>query len=68
MQIRTKEHYEVIEAFERALPHLRFTSGRLDKEDKASWAKGHVYQNGEINNLFLAFRHGVAYGTAISRD
>ncbi len=69
MQIRTKEHYEIIEAFERAFKHEpRFKNGRLDKEDKSSWSKGFVYQDAEVNVLFLAFRHGVAYGVATSRD
>ena len=62
MTITSKEHYDMIAMFERSFPGHRF-----DKEDKALWAKGYVYQNGETNNLFLAFRQGVAYGLATSR-
>lgn len=61
MQLVTQEHYDIIDMFE------RIYSGRFDKEDKALWPKGHVYQNGEMNNLFLAFRHGVAFGKALAR-
>lgn len=69
MQLGTKEHYEIIDAFERAFKNdAKFRNGRLNKEDKAMWGKGAVYQDAEVNFLFLAFRHGVAYGTAISRD
>lgn len=68
MNIKTKEHYDVIEAFERAMPHMRFTSGRLDKEQKEMWSKGFIYQCGETNNLFLAFRHGVAHGKSVYQN
>lgn len=69
MQLHTQAHYDVIDAFERAFKHERsFRNGRLNKEDKAMWSKGAVYQDAEVNFLFLAFRHGVAYGTAISRN
>jgi hypothetical protein len=61
MQIKTKEHYDIIAMFERLFP------GRFDKEDKALWVKGYVYQDGELNKLFIAFRHGVAFGKALER-
>lgn len=60
MSLLSKEHYELIEMFDKLYSHVR-----LDKEDKAYWSKGNIYQNGEVNNLFLAFRHGVAYGKSI---
>jgi hypothetical protein len=59
MGIGSADHYEIIEFFDRQFSHLR-----LDKEAKEFWSKGNVYQNGEVNNLFLAFRQGVAYGRA----
>lgn len=59
MQIKTQEHYDIIEMFEREFPGLR-----SDKEPKDLWAKGNVYQNGEANALFLAYRRGVAFGRA----
>ncbi len=61
MTLGSKDHYEMIEMFER----LPFVKGfRLDKENKDMWAKGYIYQHGELNQVFLIFRHGVAYGRA----
>lgn len=57
MTLHSQDHYEIMEMFERALK-----PGRTDKEPKSLWAKGHIYQDGQVNNLFLAFRQGVAYG------
>ena len=62
MTIGSKEHYDMIAMFERT-----FKGHRFDKEDKTLWAKGNVYQNGDTNNLFLAFRQGVAYGIALNK-
>lgn len=62
MTIGSQEHYEIIAMFDR-----EFKGHRLDKEAKDMWPKGHVYQNGEVNNLFLAYRKGVAYGKAVAR-
>lgn len=63
MTIGSKEHYEMIAMFEKVFAG----EGRFDKEPKEFWTKGNIYQNGEINKLFIAFRHGVAFGTAITR-
>ena len=59
MQIHTREHYDIIDAFEKAFNHLPTA-----KESKELWPKGHVYCNGEANNLFLAYRQGYAAGRA----
>lgn len=60
----TKEHYDVMEAFER-----QHRSLRLDREkDRALWAKGHVYEDGEANRLFNAFRLGCAFAKAYYRE
>lgn len=61
IQLGTKEHEELMRQFESLKP------GRIDRESKEFWSKGRVYQNGEVNNLFLMFRCGVAYGLMISR-
>jgi uncharacterized protein (UPF0332 family) len=61
MTLTSKEHYDLINFFEKCFKN----EGRLDKEDKAMWSKGYVYQNGEVNRLFKAFREGVAYGQAV---
>lgn len=50
-----KEHYDLMAAFERQY------SGRFDREDKSLWPKGAIYQDGHVNNLFLAFRRGYSY-------
>lgn len=63
MTLFAKEHYEIMENFEREFRK----EGRLDKEDKELWSKGCVYQNVEMNRLFLAYRRGVAFGVAISQ-
>lgn len=62
MQLKTQEHYDVIAMFERLGIGARF-----EKEQKELWPKGHVYQHGDTNNLFLAFRHGVAFGKSLDR-
>lgn len=58
-QIHTQEHADLIAMFERTF------SGRFDKEDKSLWKIGHVYQDGRLNQLFIAYRHGYAYGKAL---
>ncbi|HSG61884.1 MAG TPA: hypothetical protein VLA24_10700 [Pseudomonadales bacterium] len=58
--LNTKEHEQIISQFERDIK-----PGRLDKEPKALWHKGNIYQNGEINQLFLVYRYGYAFGKAI---
>ncbi len=61
MALFSKEHYELMAQFEKT-----FSYRRLDKEAKELWAKGVVYQDGQTNELFLAFRQGVAYGQCVS--
>ena len=57
MLVKSKEHYDLMSSFERI-----FCNERLDKEDKKLWAKCNVYQSGEVNKLFLAFRFGYSTG------
>lgn len=60
MTLTSKEHYDLIAMFDKIYAgHFR-----LDKENKAMWSKGYVYQHGDANRLFNAFRQGVAYGKA----
>jgi hypothetical protein len=61
MSIGSKDFYELLAMFEREFPGYR-----LDREPKDLWAKGNIYQSGETNALFLAYRRGVAYGRASS--
>ena len=58
----SKEHYDIMSMFETVYPHFR-----LDREAKEFWQQGNIYQCGETNQMFLAFRHGVAYGKATER-
>jgi hypothetical protein len=62
MLLKSHDHYEMMAMFDRL-----FKGRRLDKEAKDMWPRGHVYQDGHTNELFLAFRQGVAYGQAASR-
>jgi len=57
MQIHTKEHYDLIKEFEKT-----FKGARLDKEEKSLWSKSIVYQDGQVNKLFIAFRLGYSLG------
>ena len=61
MSLFSKEHYELMAEFEKVCrDHCNYA--RLDKEPKASWEKGVIYQSGEVNNLFLLFRKAYALG------
>lgn len=57
--LKTKEHYELLNQFER-----EFKGCRLDKEDKAMWPKGYIYQDGQVNEIFQAYQRGYALGKA----
>jgi len=56
MTIGSKEHYEILEMFEK-----NFSNHRLDKEPFDLWKKGIIYQNGETNNLYKAFILGYSF-------
>lgn len=60
--LNTQEHYDLIAMFER-----EYKGVRQDKEPKALWLRGNVYQHGEANALFLAYRRGYALGKAVER-
>lgn len=55
--LNTKEHYDLMLKFERD-----FKGVRLDRENKELWAKGNIYQDGNVNSLFLAYRMGYSFG------
>ena len=59
--LTSKEHYDIMAQFDKEFSHLR-----IEKEDKYLWPRGNVYQDGETNNLFLAYRKGYAYGKSVS--
>lgn len=60
MQLHTQEHYDLMAHFER-----QFKGHRLDREDKSQWPRQHIYQCGETNQLFLAFRRGYSLGKCV---
>ena len=62
MEIKSKEHYDLMFSFEKTFGHHR-----LDHEDKSLWSKGNIYQSGETNELFKAYRMGYALAQAINR-
>jgi hypothetical protein len=52
--LKSKEHYDLMAQFEKEYKGLR-----LDREkSKDLWAIGQVYENGQTNELFIAFRNG----------
>ena len=59
-----KEHHEIMAVFERTIGK----GHRLDHEDRALWARGCVYQNGEVNELFKAFRSGFALAKSMAQQ
>ena len=63
MTLFSKEYYDLMAAFERD-----FKGRRLDREDKSFWPKGIIYQDGHVNDLFLAYRMGASYAEAVSRE
>lgn len=65
MSLNSQEHIDMMAMFERVA--RKEFSGRLDREDKASWSMGRIYQDAQMNERFLAFRQGVAYGQALAR-
>jgi hypothetical protein len=58
----TQEHYDLIEQFDR-----QFKGRRLDKEAKALWRQGHVYQDGHVDALYHAFIRGYVLGKSVER-
>lgn len=61
--LHTKEHIDLMKQFEKD-----YKFRQPAKEDKSLWLKGHIYQNGEINNLFKAYRAGYSLGKAIAAE
>ena len=64
--LKTQEHADLIAQFEKDCKGV----GRMDKEDKSLWSYPlvRVYQDGLVNDLFLAYRKGYAYGKPVGRN
>ncbi len=60
--LHTQEHDDLIAMFDR-----EFKGHRLDQEARGAWKDGHIYQDGNLNEIFLAYRRGYALGKSIGR-
>lgn len=70
IKMYSKEFYDMLDFFERnigKLPGLYVPSG-FDRENKELWVNGFVYQNGEINKLYLAFMCGYTHGLSEANE
>lgn len=47
IQLKNKSHYDLMEQFE------KFKPGRVDRERKELWSRGHIYCDGMVNEMFL---------------
>lgn len=61
--LKTNEHIELMQMFEK-----EYRGQRLDKEPKELWPQGVIYQDGKLNELFIAYRRGYAFGKVIGRN
>lgn len=58
MKLNDKEHYDLMAQFEKTYSYLR-----LDREKNFDYQKiGQLYESGETNELFKAYRAGYAFG------
>lgn len=62
MTIGTKEHEDIMAMFEKTLTKSSLPSRRIEREDKANWRQGNVYQDGHTNALFQLYSAGYAHG------
>lgn len=58
------QHHEMMLAFERQSKVLP-ASLRFDREPRSFWANGNIYQDGQTNLLFLAYRLGHTEGRCV---
>ena len=64
--LNKKEHYDLMAQFERDCANI----GRFDKEPKDLWKPpiNAFYQDGQVNQLFLIYRKGYAFGKCVERQ
>ena len=60
MTIGSQEHYDMMASFEKYMKQCPIP-GRLDREDKSIWRKGHIYQDGNTNDLFNLYCAGYSH-------
>ena len=56
-RFNSQYHIELMAMFEKVFRG----EGRFDRETKDLWPRGRIYQDGRVNQLFLAYRHGAAF-------
>lgn len=64
MDLLSHDHYDLMAQFEKTF----FSKHKPAREAKEFWPMGAVYCDGHINNQFLAYQHGYAYGLVMGRD
>lgn len=60
MTLNSQEHIEIMRMFER-----EYRGFRMDREDKKLWPIGRVYQAGDTNEMFIAYRKGYAFAKSV---
>lgn len=61
-KVGSKEWYDLIHSFETQATKKLYMRGGLDKESKEMQKRGHVYTNGEVDNIFHAYMMGYMNG------
>ena len=56
---KTSEHDELMDMFERTFCSSK---SKPRREPRDLWKRGNIYCDGHLNQLFLAYRSGYAYG------
>jgi hypothetical protein len=64
MQIGSKEHYDILEMFDKTFANYETTK----EVDISLWRQGYVYCNGKTNDLYKAYMFGYAHGRAINEQ
>ena len=67
--LKTQAHYNLMDQFEQDIKktNVHFNP-QLERVDKSLWAQGQIYNHGETNSLFLAYRLGYAFGKAVHQQ
>jgi len=61
--LETKEFYEIMSVFEKSAKKLvNLGSQGLTREEKSNWINQCYYCDGNANNAFKMFLHGVSLG------
>ncbi len=58
-----KQHYELMGDFERI-----YSRRCLDRKDRIMWGRNQIYQDEEVNDLFLAFRAGYILAEVVAQQ